>query len=182
MVENERRRLVQTLVLNGLNEVLLVKWIQGHLENKFTGCLGEIQDYSASDASNAAEIVQYLVGLDLKAERLQKVAEFIFVDDLGEDCIEIEFVYHATRTEASRRRRDVQDVESRWVKYEDIPFSRMPADDKLWYPHVLHQPPGHWISGKFVFEEDELIEYEIRRARDNSLICSSSQDSPPTEE
>ena len=59
--------MVQTLVLNQLDEVLLVKWKEGHLKDQYTGCLGEVEE--GSDEANAIAVVKQLVGLELRAER-----------------------------------------------------------------------------------------------------------------
>jgi hypothetical protein len=60
---------VQTLILNQLDEVLLVKWKDGDFKGKYTGCLGEVEDVNASDQANAVAIVQRLVGLELQPDR-----------------------------------------------------------------------------------------------------------------
>eukprot|EP00959_Pyramimonas_sp_CCMP1952_P096769 2022730-Pyramimonas_sp.AAC.1 len=173
-------RLVQTLILNDLDEVLLVKWTDGPNKDRYTACLGDVGD-DESDEKSAVAVVQELVGLELQPGRcetsqlslcwLEKVAEFEFVEDDGEECDEIEFIYRASRKEATNRRRDTG-VIGKWFKVDDIPYSLMPADDELWYPLVLRN--DRVLSGRFSFLEDRLLDFEVRDAQSGSVVCSKN--------
>lgn len=101
--------------------------------------------------------------------RMEKVAEFAFLEERGDDCDEVEFVYRASRAEATRRRQDT-DVEARWIPINKIPYTYMPADDELWYPLVLRDK--RCLSGMFRFDEDKLLDFEIRDVCDGSLVSS----------
>lgn len=49
-----------------------------------------------------------------------------------------------------------------WFHWEDIPFNRMPEDDRLWYPKVLQE--GLKVMGTFTFgswNETTLKSYHI---------------------
>jgi hypothetical protein len=54
----EQRHLVQTLVLNGVGEILLCRWKDGPCEGKFTGCLGDASE--GSNECSACDIVRKL--------------------------------------------------------------------------------------------------------------------------
>mmetsp|Transcript_9146 Transcript_9146/g.18925 ORF Transcript_9146/g.18925 Transcript_9146/m.18925 type:complete len:175 (+) Transcript_9146:213-737(+) len=170
MADSEKIRLVQTLILNDLDEVLLVKWDDGPNKGRYTGCLGEVGD-GESDEASAVTVVQQLVGLELQADRLKKVAGFDFVEDGDDDCHEVEFVYRASRTEATKSRRDT-DVKARWFKIDEIPYSSMPADDAIWYPLVLRE--NYFLSGTFRFVEDRLLDFQVQDAHTGSVVCRSS--------
>jgi hypothetical protein len=51
-----------------------------------------------------------------------------------------------------------------WFAFENIPYTKMWADDILWLPHVL---AGKNISGQFDFAGDEttIIDYELEIGR-----------------
>ncbi|KAJ1450665.1 hypothetical protein M885DRAFT_531836 [Pelagophyceae sp. CCMP2097] len=192
MAAPARRRLVQTLVVNGVGEVLLVKWKEGPCEGKYTGCLG---DADGSDEQSAVNVVEQLTGLRLDERRLLRVAEFVFEDvyeydsadddsaddaDGGVDDADVDVddadggidggIESCDEIEFVYRatrgecagRKDCADCVSAWVKLEDVPYNEMPADDALWYPAVLLQ--GKTLTGRFRFQGDALLEHEIREA------------------
>ena len=45
-----------------------------------------------------------------------------------------------------------------WTALEAIPFERMWADDRLWFPHMLE---GRGFHGRFLFEDDRLLAHEL---------------------
>ncbi|MBN2657066.1 MAG: 8-oxo-dGTP diphosphatase [Spirochaetales bacterium] len=45
-----------------------------------------------------------------------------------------------------------------WICIDDIPYSNMWEDDLLWLPHVIK---GKRISGRFIFNEDHMVSYEL---------------------
>lgn len=45
-----------------------------------------------------------------------------------------------------------------WIDIEGIPYNQMWEDDLLWLPHVIK---GKSISGRFIFNEDLMLSYEL---------------------
>jgi hypothetical protein len=56
------------------------------------------------------------------------------------------------------------EMRPQWFAFENIPYTKMWADDILWLPHVL---AGKNISGQFDFAGDEttIIDYELEIGR-----------------
>ena len=52
----ERHRLVQTLIINDLDEILLCKWHDGPCAGKYTACLGDAIEGESDEASAAAVV------------------------------------------------------------------------------------------------------------------------------
>jgi 8-oxo-dGTP diphosphatase len=48
-----------------------------------------------------------------------------------------------------------------WTPLAEIPFDEMWADDRIWLPHLLDGTP---FSGRFVFDDDRLLDWEIELA------------------
>lgn len=45
-----------------------------------------------------------------------------------------------------------------WFREEDIPFDRMWADDRHWFPMMLE---GTYFKGRFLFDDDRLLDMHI---------------------
>lgn len=45
-----------------------------------------------------------------------------------------------------------------WVDIQDIPFSKMWADDSYWLPEMLE---GKYFDGKFIFEEETILWHKV---------------------
>ena len=161
----ERHRLVQTLIINDLGEILLCKWHDGPCAGKYTACLGDAIE-GESDEASAAAVVRALAGLTLDVARFEEVALFAFESTDGDgaavfDADEVEFVYRARRRECAGRR-DSADASTSWFPLDAIPYAEMPADDALWYPRVLG---GAVLEGRFRFDGDVLVERDVRERR-----------------
>lgn len=46
-----------------------------------------------------------------------------------------------------------------WCPVDRIPWEQMWEDDRHWLPRALE---GLWVSGRFVFDEDKMGDFEIR--------------------
>ncbi|MBB6479171.1 8-oxo-dGTP diphosphatase [Spirochaeta isovalerica] len=54
--------------------------------------------------------------------------------------------------------RETDEADPFWVAIDDIPYSRMWEDDLLWLPHVIK---GKSISGCFIFDDDDMVSYQL---------------------
>ena len=45
-----------------------------------------------------------------------------------------------------------------WAPVDAIPYQEMWEDDELWLPLALR---GKWFSGRFIFDGDTMLDYEI---------------------
>lgn len=45
-----------------------------------------------------------------------------------------------------------------WASIERLPYDRMWADDRIWFPLMLQRRP---FLGRFVFDEDRMLDYSL---------------------
>ena len=45
-----------------------------------------------------------------------------------------------------------------WTSLDAIPYERMWADDRIWFPHLLN---GQLFTGRFLFDGDSMLGYEV---------------------
>lgn len=45
-----------------------------------------------------------------------------------------------------------------WFPLQNIPYDEMWVDDRLWIPHLLN---GITFSGRFIFDGDNMLDYEL---------------------
>ena len=46
-----------------------------------------------------------------------------------------------------------------WTALDDIPYSEMWEDDRIWLPLVIE---GRHFSARWVFDDDRMLDHEIR--------------------
>ena len=93
------------------------------------------------------------VGIDPVEPRPAGRLEFAFVDGLGIRC----HVFHARQF----RGVPVETPEAKpfWCALEALPYDRMWADDRLWFPLLLE---GSVFHGQFVFDGDTMLWHDLR--------------------
>ncbi len=67
------------------------------------------------------------------------------------------------------RPQETEEARPFWSSLDAIPFERMWADDVLWFPHLLG---GRRFSGRFLFEGDTLLDYELQASAASSGMDS----------
>jgi 8-oxo-dGTP diphosphatase len=77
---------------------------------------------------------------------------FQFVDGLSIHG----FVFTAEGYEGQPQ--ETEEARPFWVPLDRIPFERMWADDRLWFPHML---AGRHFEGRFLFDDDELLDWAL---------------------
>lgn len=46
-----------------------------------------------------------------------------------------------------------------WTDLDAVPFDRMWADDRVWFPHLLSRTP---FEGRFLFDGDAMLGYDLQ--------------------
>ena len=56
---------------------------------------------------------------------------------------------------------ETEEMQPRWFKTSEIPYSEMWCDDLIWMPKVLN---GEYVSGSFLFgNKEEILEYYLEK-------------------
>ncbi len=56
---------------------------------------------------------------------------------------------------------ETEEADPFWVPLDEIPYDAMWPDDAIWLPLLLARRP---FAGRFIFEQDEMLDYEMRSA------------------
>jgi 8-oxo-dGTP diphosphatase len=101
---------------------------------------------------------------------VREVEEELGITPLGvEKCGELRFQFtaglallvHVFRASGCRGEpRESDEASPFWVPVAEIPFDRMWADDRHWFPLLLR---GESFDGRFTFDGDQLLDYELRQ-------------------
>jgi len=156
-------------------KILLGNWKYGNYKGRYTGVIEKL----AQEASSAhdqfesalenfakalvpAEIREYVSGV-----KCHGVLEF----DGPPDSLEYVCVASINSLVDIQNHKFTNDYpyHLEWFDINRIPFDKMPADDRIWYPPVIH---GKLIRGSFHFgglEERELKSYELSEVKDLEL-------------
>ncbi|MDD5452887.1 MAG: 8-oxo-dGTP diphosphatase [Candidatus Bipolaricaulis sp.] len=104
------------------------------------------------------------------AGAVREVAEELGITPLGvEPCGELRFQFtdglsilvHVFRAGDCRGEpRESDEAIPFWVPVEKVPFDRMWADDRIWFPWMLR---GERFAGRFTFDGDTLLDFELHR-------------------
>ncbi|OQV19240.1 hypothetical protein BV898_06663 [Hypsibius exemplaris] len=157
--------------------ILLSRWLTGDFANRYTGLWGKVEpsDLTQPDgllriAKSHGETCRHPL-LDAPLESLKLVAVFQF-DVPVEDNTECIYLLEVGNSDIVEEWKDCGRVNRpdgavgdewccEWFDLDKIPYSRMPADDVLWYPLVL---AGKLLRGTFKFKGEPkytVKQYEI---------------------
>ena len=153
------RQAAQLLLTRG-SRVLLCRHSRGAFAGRYTGVFaaalpGEAPRDAALRGAAALQLI-----LPPHALQLRAIFDFSEADD-GDDgpCEEHQFVAAASDAQASSLKATAE-VAPAWWEQAALPFDRMPADDALWYRHVLS---GQLLRGAFRFQGRTMLSADIRR-------------------
>eukprot|EP00922_Rhytidocystis_sp_ex-Travisia-forbesii_P018780 GHVS01027912.1.p1 GENE.GHVS01027912.1~~GHVS01027912.1.p1 ORF type:complete len:231 (-),score=27.81 GHVS01027912.1:152-844(-) len=172
--------------LGSAGEILLVRWHDGNYQNRLTGVIHQVTQASRTTRDEHEEELilqrtavlasERMLRVQLDPKRLVKRAIVVF--DGPPVAVEHQYVYRVEPTELQvgpdaathgfeLSADDTTGCPGRtglfeWYDLGDIPFSEMPADDKIWYPHALSfdtardslpsdRQSGSLIKGEFHF-------------------------------
>ena len=132
------------LVDSSKQKILLVLHKHGELNGEYTGFLTKVKPGESTNSA-AVRVAQEQSRILIKNAELR--AMFTFTgDSIG---IVDEYQFYAE----SYQGKVTETAECRpvWFNFDDIPFEKMPADDKFWYPLFLE---GKILTGSFEMNED----------------------------
>jgi len=131
--------------------ILLIRKKRGLGAGKINGPGGRIEP---GETAEQAAIRETDEELGFRASGLRPAGElrFQFVDAYS---IHV-FVFRAGSYEGHPA--ETEEAIPLWHPLDDIPYDEMWADDRIWVPHLLAERP---FSGRFVFDEDRLLDHEI---------------------
>jgi 8-oxo-dGTP diphosphatase len=66
------------------------------------------------------------------------------------------FVFTATGIKGEPK--ETREAKPLWASEDDIPYGKMWADDRVWFPHLL---AGRQFIGRFLFDGDTMLGCEI---------------------
>jgi 8-oxo-dGTP diphosphatase len=136
-------------------QVLLIHKKRGLGAGKINGPGGRI-DPGETPAQCAVREVQEELLVTPTGLRQAGELKFQFVDGLSLHG----YVFTAGACEGEPQETD--EAAPVWTPLDRIPYDRMWADDRIWIPHML---AGRAFSGRFLFDKDAMLGYEIRSDR-----------------
>ncbi|HET9931624.1 MAG TPA: 8-oxo-dGTP diphosphatase [Polyangiaceae bacterium] len=150
--ENWRPRDVGTLlfiVRDG--EVLLIRKKRGLGAGKINGPGGRLEPGESPLAAAIREVEEEVCVTPSEIEARGELS-FDFTDGYRLHAHVFVAFAHAGTPSAT------PEADPFWCSLEELPYASMWADDALWLPHVL---AGRGVRGRFVFEGDEMLDYEL---------------------
>jgi 8-oxo-dGTP diphosphatase len=132
--------------------VLLIRKLRGLGAGKINGPGGRIEPGESALEGAVREVREEtgVVALEV-SERGQ--LSFQFVDGYSIHAV----VFRAERHEGDPHATD--EAIPLWTPIDDLPFSEMWADDRLWLPPCLR---GLHFTGRFVFDGDAMLDHEVQ--------------------
>ena len=136
-------------------EVLLIEKKRGFGAGKVNGPGGHVED-GEGPVEAAVREVEEEVGITPVDVEPAGELRFQFTDGLS-------LLVHVFRARGCRGEpRETDEATPFWAPVDAVPFDRMWADDRIWFPWLLR---GERFSGRFLFDGDTLLDFEIRRTR-----------------
>ncbi|QAA76077.1 MAG: Mutator MutT protein (7,8-dihydro-8-oxoguanine-triphosphatase) [Candidatus Bipolaricaulis sibiricus] len=132
--------------------VLLIHKKRGLGAGKVNGPGGHLQDGESTLAAAVREVEEELGVTPLDVEPCGEL-RFQFTDGLA-------LLVHVFRASDLRGEpRESDEATPFWVPLDAIPFERMWADDRIWFPWMLRGVP---FAGRFTFDGDTLLDFDLR--------------------
>ncbi|MCX7750998.1 MAG: 8-oxo-dGTP diphosphatase [Candidatus Bipolaricaulota bacterium] len=132
-------------------EVLLIHKKRGLGAGKVNGPGGHVEDGETPLAAAVREVEEELGIVPLAVEPAGEL-RFQFTDGLA-------LLVHVFRARGCRGEpRETDEAAPFWAPLAAIPFDRMWADDRLWFPWLLRGEP---FSGRFLFDGERLLSGEV---------------------
>lgn len=142
------------LLLKG-DQILLAMKKRGFGVGKWNGVGGKIdseKDKSVMDAT----IRETREEIGVVPQNLEKVALLRFRFPYKEDWNQNVHVFLTNNWQGEPQ--ESEEMKPQWFPLNEIPYSEMWDDDKIWLPHVL---AGKKLEADFIFKEGETIDNHI---------------------
>lgn len=136
---------------NDAERILLIHKKRGLGKGKINGPGGRIEPGETPEAAAIRE-TQEEVGITPKNPVFCGLLRFQFTDGYAL----LGYVYRATQWDGELVETD--EAQPEWFPVAAIPYERMWADDRHWFPHLL---AGETFEGWFVFDGDTMLEKRI---------------------
>jgi 8-oxo-dGTP diphosphatase len=132
-------------------QVLLIHKKRGLGAGKVNGPGGRLDDGESPLECAIREVEEELLVTPLGVRQVGEL-RFQFVDGLSIHG----YVFRADGCSGNPRETD--EAAPLWTPVEDIPFDRMWADDRIWFPYMLEE---RWFDGRFLFDGDAMLDHEV---------------------
>lgn len=133
-------------------EVLLIEKKRGLGAGKVNGPGGHVEN-GESPLACALREAEEEVGITPLGVKLAGELRFQFTDGLAL----LVYVFRASGFRGKPRESD--EATPFWAPLDAVPFERMWADDRIWFPWMLNGEP---FDGRFAFDGDELLGFELK--------------------
>lgn len=134
------------------DHVLLIRKKRGLGAGKINGPGGRIDGAETPLQAAIREVEEELRVTPIDVELRGELA-FQFVDGYAL------YVYVFSAKNCSGEPQETDEAVPLWTPIESVPFDQMWADDRLWFPHLLSDRS---FRGRFLFDEDEMLGYEVQ--------------------
>lgn len=133
--------------------ILLIHKKRGLGAGKINGPGGRLEANEAPLQGAIREVQEELRVTPTGVRHCGKLA-FQFVDGLSI------LVHVFTAQDCEGKPQETDEATPLWVPLSEIPFDRMWADDRLWFPFML---AGQSFQGRFLFAGDTLLDHQVYR-------------------
>jgi 8-oxo-dGTP diphosphatase len=135
------------------SQALLMHKKRGLGAGKINGPGGRLMPEESPLQGAVREVQEELRVTPLEVQHCGELA-FQFVDGLSI------FVHVFTAQDCDGIPQETEEATPLWVPLAQIPFDRMWADDRLWFPFML---AGQSFQGRFLFDGDILLGHHVTR-------------------
>lgn len=140
------------LFVRRAGQVLLIRKKRGLGAGKINGPGGRIDGAETPLQAAIREVEEELRVTPIDVELRGELA-FQFVDGYAL------YVYVFSAKGCSGEPQETDEAVPLWTPIGAVPFHEMWADDRLWFPHMLSDRS---FRGNFLFDEDEMLGYEVQ--------------------
>lgn len=138
-------------------KILLGMKKRGFGMGNWNGFGGKVQEGETIEDATKRELLEES---GLTATELKKVGVLQFSWQGKED--EILEVHSFKAVDFMGQPQETEEMKPEWFAIKDIPFEKMWADDKYWFPLFLENKQ---FEGRFLFDEsNNIVEYELHES------------------
>jgi mutator protein MutT len=159
--ENLSRQLREATIVLLLkdDEVLLAMKKRGFGVGKWNGVGGKLNPGETIRETALRETEEEITVIP---EGIEEMAIMnYFFPSVTADNVSGQKVYVYIARKWSGEPTETEEMQPKWFKLSEIPYSEMWCDDIVWMPKVLN---GEYVKGSFLFgDNDEIVEYSLEK-------------------